>query len=1361
MEKKGKKRFQGYKPRYFVLSDNMLTYFNSDDKSEQLGTINMLSVREVAATSEADAKRQTFTIVDEMGRPYLLAAPTNKDKLRWLQALIDARTVRKARAGRSTRDSAALVDARRSGRVSSLVGDEAVAAGASSPDRRASSVNASGVTSLAVVGFKGVLGIETERATGFIMDPGMSYSELVAACAAFVGMGEGGEEEEIGPLALRVREGDFYLDPNLPLGVQYDEIKGSYSEATLEVRTAPKERAEFIVKQVIDKYEPSDMTAKRILFSLKSWMADSMLAEELIAVRVIDALFDLIEKYEDEANAVKYALEGLRSAVSYISGMRYLTASEDLMAQLVGLIRNVQVASRAMDLLIVIVEYDMDGYRLVQGAALAASAAYDARPYVELVPHLLGTDFDTKLNALTLINVLFANCNDPVQYAEFTDMVTSAGILGALRDQEDFSNPTFCMQLEIFEDNTAVPVFPAKVRLDSELERLTAANSQLGMDNERLQLQVEELSLGENDRVKQLEAYIERQRTVMAAEAEAKAQAESQIEELKARLEESKYGTGPAASMAGAAGAGAVVGAGAGAAAASSSSSSGVSSAELEAAEKKAEEAEKRAEAAEAKVVEIEAGLEAERKAAQEAAQTVQEAAQTVQEAKEEADAAKAKVADLEASLQAAREASEHSESEQVKALETRISELEMDLELAASTAELEFMDEKSKLDARIFDLESLLEDAQKARFAPVVADASTANPEAVREAAASASNAEVEELKAQLAGLEKELADTQAQLKASKEDTAKAVKAAAKAEEDAAAFRVERDQAKLDAAKAEAGSGDAASSSSSSSSSAPAGPPPPTGGAPPPPPPPPPGGGGPPPPPPPPPPGGGPPPPPPPPGSGGPGGPPPPPPPPGGGVIKPRGPQFRKQPVTPATKMKPLFWNRITVPPGEEPEEPTLWHELEEADVDTDALVEVFADKATSKKPKAAAAVAKPKVISTLAGKRFTSVSVMLAGMPPVAQLVDAVEEMDDEVLTGSQVSALRRHMATPEELEAMRAAAEAAAGGGAGPKLDAADRTMLALGAIPKVLQRLMVWEFLREFDELMMDVLHPLRRVKEALEALRHSDKLRAMLGAVLAAGNYLNGGNKRRGQADGFKLDILNKLSGTKGAGGMSLLLFLTDWCMENVDAFDQIYNELDSVMLVAHGGLDLQYVEGEVRVLRGKVNRALNAAKTVRTLPPGDNMLELFEDYVGDRLGKAEQVMGQAEMSLDLTMGEFKGTMAYFGIAGKKAGKMRVAEFLQPFATLLSESRLQYTNEKKRRAKANRTATSNVSKGRGQKIGTGADPLQSLADAARSGGNSGPGQAFHRRRVGASGAGRTGALKHRPTRKFSGIQSVEV
>ena len=46
------------------------------------------------------------------------------------------------------------------------------------------------------------------------------------------------------------------------------------------------------------------------------------------------------------------------------------------------------------------------------------------------------------------------------------------------------------------------------------------------------------------------------------------------------------------------------------------------------------------------------------------------------------------------------------------------------------------------------------------------------------------------------------------------------------------------------------------------------------------------------------------------------------------------------------------------------------------------------------------------------------------------------------------------------------------------------------------------------------------------------LKTSVEITNILGLVLAFGNYMNGGNIARGQADGFELDILPKLKDVK-------------------------------------------------------------------------------------------------------------------------------------------------------------------------------------------------------------------------------------
>lgn len=46
------------------------------------------------------------------------------------------------------------------------------------------------------------------------------------------------------------------------------------------------------------------------------------------------------------------------------------------------------------------------------------------------------------------------------------------------------------------------------------------------------------------------------------------------------------------------------------------------------------------------------------------------------------------------------------------------------------------------------------------------------------------------------------------------------------------------------------------------------------------------------------------------------------------------------------------------------------------------------------------------------------------------------------------------------------------------------------------------------------------------------LQTNETVKKVLGLILAFGNFMNGGNRTRGQADGFSLDILPKLKDVK-------------------------------------------------------------------------------------------------------------------------------------------------------------------------------------------------------------------------------------
>uniref|UniRef100_A0A2K5RL64 Formin 2 n=1 Tax=Cebus imitator TaxID=2715852 RepID=A0A2K5RL64_CEBIM len=67
------------------------------------------------------------------------------------------------------------------------------------------------------------------------------------------------------------------------------------------------------------------------------------------------------------------------------------------------------------------------------------------------------------------------------------------------------------------------------------------------------------------------------------------------------------------------------------------------------------------------------------------------------------------------------------------------------------------------------------------------------------------------------------------------------------------------------------------------------------------------------------------------------------------------------------------------------------------------------------------------------------------------------------------------------------------------------------------------------------------------------LKNGPGVMQVLGLVLAFGNYMNGGNKTRGQADGFGLDILPKLKDVKSSdNSRSLLSYIVSYYLRNFD-----------------------------------------------------------------------------------------------------------------------------------------------------------------------------------------------------------------
>ncbi|GAM17940.1 hypothetical protein SAMD00019534_011150 [Acytostelium subglobosum LB1] len=312
------------------------------------------------------------------------------------------------------------------------------------------------------------------------------------------------------------------------------------------------------------------------------------------------------------------------------------------------------------------------------------------------------------------------------------------------------------------------------------------------------------------------------------------------------------------------------------------------------------------------------------------------------------------------------------------------------------------------------------------------------------------------------------------------------------------------------------------------------------------------------------------------------------------------------KQPITPKKRMKPLPWSRIINHPGEGKK--SIWNILPEVAFDEEQFVDLFSlytEKLVSFNGSPVLSSAnstqqtgpnkKPiqKVISVLSQKRSNAISIMCSKLPSDENLIRALRELDSSKLTLEQVSSLHTNIPTQEEMSSILELNEDFV-------LDKPERWCLMIDGFPKVKQRLRVWEFMLRFDDLIKSISDSTDIVSIASNELKTSYSLIHLMGILVALGNYMNGGNVNRGQADGFQLDAFNKILEIRdNQNSGSLLDFAIKTLLANHPKSYVLPNELShisnaSLINLQEVGNQLSKLSNDFNELTAEVNEIVNS-----------------------------------------------------------------------------------------------------------------------------------------------------------------------
>ncbi|XP_027145508.1 formin-2 isoform X2 [Larimichthys crocea] len=428
----------------------------------------------------------------------------------------------------------------------------------------------------------------------------------------------------------------------------------------------------------------------------------------------------------------------------------------------------------------------------------------------------------------------------------------------------------------------------------------------------------------------------------------------------------------------------------------------------------------------------------------------------------------------------------------------------------------------------------------------------------------------------------------------------------------------------------------------------------------------------------------GGPPPPPPPPGCG----PPPPPPPPGAICVPPALPGAlgslppplplglyalgltqekppRKAVVEPPRPMKPLYWTRIQLHSKKEVSSSLVWENIEEPDVDFEEFVELFSKTAVKeKKQPLSDTITKSKakqVMKLLNNKRSQAVGILMSSLHlDMKDIQHAILNLDNTVVDLETLQALYENRAQQDELDKIEKHIKSSKDKENAKPLDKPEQFLYQLSLIPNFSGRVFCILFQSSFSECMSSIMRKLDTLQRLCKVLQDCETVKRVLGLVLAFGNFMNGGNRTRGQADGFTLDILPKLKDVKSSDNMkSLLSYIVAYYLRHFDEDAGretcVYPLPEPHDLFQASQMKFEDFQKDLTRLRKDLRACTSEVEKVCKVSDEDN-LQPFKGKMDDFLTQAKTELETLDAQLSSTHKLFLELTVFFSVKAKGGEK---------------------------------------------------------------------------------------------------------
>lgn len=376
-----------------------------------------------------------------------------------------------------------------------------------------------------------------------------------------------------------------------------------------------------------------------------------------------------------------------------------------------------------------------------------------------------------------------------------------------------------------------------------------------------------------------------------------------------------------------------------------------------------------------------------------------------------------------------------------------------------------------------------------------------------------------------------------------------------------------------------------------------------------------------------------------------------------------------RKPIVEPRLPMKPLYWTRIQLKDSRNVEVSTIWESLEEPSIqDAEKFEELFSKAAIKEKKKPLSdtyqkTTKTKKIVKLLDGKRSQTVGILISSLHlEMKDIQQAILNVDNSVVDLETLQALYDNRAQAEELENItkyyKKSKEEEL-----KFLDKPEQFLYELSQIPNFVQRTNSIIFQSTFMEGISTVRRKAESVQRLSKILKDQESVKIVLGLVLAFGNHMNGGNRTRGQADGFGLEILPKLKDVKSRDNqISLVDFVASYYLHHFDkdagTDRSIFPLPEPQELMRASQVKFEDLTKDLR----KLKRDLAACEKETVLVcqhSSEQDLQPFKEKMEAFIQNAKNEHKVEEEHLDESIKSFEDIIRFFGVK-PKSGEKEVA-----------------------------------------------------------------------------------------------------